>query len=157
MVMNTVISGFLFVVVMLSLVVQGNPRSADSRDPKLDRAVRKANSDWETAVKIGDAAAIAAPYADDAVFVLVNGTCIHGRAEIEKMYRAGFEARGVVASARIHSKELIVDGDLAYESGYGEVGRMKEGKLSSSGGRYLTVWQRRADGEWKIIRNIVLP
>lgn len=157
MVMNTVISGSLLVVVMLSLVVQGNPRSAASRDPKLERAIHKANSDWEAAVKTGDAAAIAAPYAEDAVFVLVDGTCIKGRAEIEKMYRAGFEARGVAASARIDSKKLVVDGDLAYESGYGEVGRMKEGKLSSSGGRYLTVWQRRADGEWKIIRNIVLP
>ena len=80
-----------------------------------------------------------------------------GRAEIEKMYREGFERRGVAASARIDSKQLVVDGDLAYESGYGEVGRIKEGKVATSGGRYLTVWQRRGDGEWKIIRNIVLP
>ena len=155
--MKTVPSGLLFVVVTLSLVVQADPVSADSGDQKLERAVRKANSDWEAAVKTGDAAAIAAPYADDAVFILADGTCIHGRAEIEKMYRTGFEDRGVAASARIYSKKLVVDGDLAYESGYGEVGRVKEGKLSSSRGRYLTVWQRRADGEWKIIRNIALP
>jgi uncharacterized protein (TIGR02246 family) len=156
-VMNTVISGRLVVVVMLSLFVQANPVTVDSGDQNLERAVRKANSDWEAAVKTGDAAAIAAPYADDAVFILVDGTCIRGRAEIEKMYRTGFEARGVAASARIDSKKLVVDGDLAYESGYGEVGRMQAGKLSKIGGRYLTVWQRRADGEWKIIRNIVLP
>lgn len=110
-----------------------------------------------TAVKTGDAATIAAPYANDAVFILADGTCIRGRAEIEKMYRAGFERGGVAASARIDSKKLVVDGNLAYESGYGEIGRIKDGKVATSGGRYLTVWQRAANGEWKIIRNIVLP
>jgi len=108
-------------------------------------------------VKTGDAAAIAAPYADDAVFILADGMCIRGRAEIEKMYRAGFVRGGVASSARIESKKLVVDGDLAYESGYGEVGRVKDGRTATVGGRYLTVWQRKADGEWKIIRNIVLP
>jgi uncharacterized protein (TIGR02246 family) len=155
--MNALRFCFLFVLVTISLVVPERPVTARSVDPKLERAVRKANSDWERAVTTGDAAAIAAPYADDAVFVLVDGTCIRGRAEIEKMYREGFERRGLAASGRIESKRLVVDGDLAYESGYGEVRRVTGGKLSSSGGRYLTVWQRRADGEWKIIRNIVLP
>jgi len=155
--MNAVRSCLLFVLGTLSLVVLLCPVTAASLDPKLERAVRKANSDWEKAVTTGDAAAIAAPYADDAVFVLVDGSCVRGRAEIEKMYRVGFEKRGVSASARIESKKLVVDGDLAYESGWGEVRRMTAGKLSSIGGRYLTVWQRGADGEWKIIRNIVLP
>lgn len=155
--MNAIRICLLFVLGTSWLVVLARPVTAASLDPKLERAVRKANSDWEKAVTTGDAAAIAAPYADDAVFVLVDGSCVRGRAEIEKMYRVGFEKRGVSASARIESKKLVVDGDLAYESGWGEVRRMTAGKLSSIGGRYLTVWQRGADGEWKIIRNIVLP
>jgi uncharacterized protein (TIGR02246 family) len=155
--MHTVRYGLLVIVGTLSLPLQPGSVSADSGDPKLERAVRKANSDWEVAVKTGDAAAIAAPYAPDAVFVLVDGSCVRGRAEIERMYRTRFESTGLAASARIESKKVVVDGDLAYESGYGEVGRMKEGKPTSSGGRYLTVWQRGADGDWRIIRNIVLP
>jgi uncharacterized protein (TIGR02246 family) len=155
--MNIVLSGLLLVAMTLSFSVPADPAAAGSHDPKLERAVHKANSDWEAAVKTGDAEAIAAPYADDAVFVLADGTSIRGRAEIEKVYRTGFETRGVVTTARIDSKSLVVDGDLAYESGYGESGRMKDGKLSTVGGRYLTVWQRRADGEWQIIRNLVLP
>ncbi|HYJ46195.1 MAG TPA: SgcJ/EcaC family oxidoreductase [Pyrinomonadaceae bacterium] len=150
-------SGARFVVAALLFLVGANPLLARSGDPKLVRAVRKANAEWATAVKSGDAATIAAPYADGALFILADGKCIRGRAEIEKMYREGFERGGVATSARIDSKKLVVDGDLAYESGYGEIGRSKEGKVSTSGGRYLTVWQRTADGEWKIIRNIVLP
>ena len=141
------------VMAVLLLFLAASPLSARPVDPKLKRAVRKANSDWVAAVKTGDAAAIAAPYKEDALFVLADGTCIHGRAEIEKMYRVGFEQRGVASSAKIDSRSLIVDGDLAYESGYGEVRRAKGGTVV--GGRYLTVWQRMADGEWKIIRNLV--
>ncbi|HJQ34785.1 MAG TPA: SgcJ/EcaC family oxidoreductase [Pyrinomonadaceae bacterium] len=157
MMTNNFRAGVRLVVAVLLLSAGANPLFAGSGDAKLARAVRKANADWVTAVKTGDAATIAAPYADDAVFILADGTCIRGRAGIEKMYREGFERGGVAASARIDSRKLVVDGDLAYESGYGETGRIKEGKVLTRGGRYLTVWQRAADGDWKIIRNIVLP
>ena len=148
-------AGLRCVMAVLLLFTAASPLFARSVESKLRRAVRKANSDWVAAVKTGDAAAIAAPYREDAVFILADGTCIKGRAEIEKMYRVGFERRGGATSARIDSKRLIVDGDLAYESGYGEIKRLSEGKVSTIGGRYLTVWQRTPDGEWKIIRNLV--
>lgn len=150
-------SGSRVALAALLLLAAAIPLRAGSVDPKLEHAVRKANSEWEAAVKTGDAATIAAPYAADAVFLLTDGTCVRGRAEIEKMYRDRFERTGLAASARIDSKQLVVDGDLAYEWGYGEVGRIAQGKESKSGGRYLTVWQRAGDGDWKIIRNIVLP
>jgi len=57
-----------------------------SGDPKLDRAIEEANSEFIVAMKTGDAATIAAPYTDDAFFITIDGTCIHGRTEIEKMY-----------------------------------------------------------------------
>jgi len=128
-----------------------------SGDPKLDRAIERANSEFIVAMKTGDAATIAEPYTEDASFITLNGTCIQGRTEIEKMYRARFAASGLASSTKIQSKKLVVDGDLAYESGYGEIGFVKDGKLSINGGRFLTVWQRQANGDWKILRNVVLP
>ena len=128
-----------------------------SEDLKLERAIARANSEFIEAMKTGNTAVIAAPYTDNAVFVTIDGTCIQGQKEIEKMYRARFERSGLASSTKINSKRLVIDGDLAYESGYGEIGTLKEGKVSISGGRFLTVWQRQADGEWKILRNIVLP
>jgi uncharacterized protein (TIGR02246 family) len=128
-----------------------------SGDPKLDRAVEKANSDFLVAMKTGDAAAIAAPYAEDASFIMIDGSCIRGRTEIEKMYRDRFERFGLARSTKINSKKLVVDNDLAYESGDGEIGILKDGKVSIHGGRFLTVWQRQTNGEWKILRNVVLP
>lgn len=128
-----------------------------SGDPKLDRAIEKANSEFIVAMRTGDAATIAAPYTNDASFIQIDGACIQGRAEIEKMYRDRFARSGLARSTKINSKKLVVDGDLAYESGYGEIGLLKDGKLSINGGRFLTVWQRQANGDWKILRNVVLP
>jgi uncharacterized protein (TIGR02246 family) len=134
-------------------VVFGAPKS---NDPKLDEAIAKANSEWVAAMKTGDAAAIAAPYAVDAIFVGADGVCTKGRAEIEKLYITRFQKAGLAVSTKIDSRNVTVDGDLAYESGYGEIGINKDGKTAIGGGRYLTVWQRQTEG-WKIIRNIVLP
>ena len=128
-----------------------------SGDPKLDRAIEKANSEFITAMKTGDAATIAAPYTEDASFIMIDGSCIRGRTEIEKMYRDRFTRFGLAQSTSINSKKLVVDGGLAYESGYGEIGLLTDGKLSIHGGRFLTVWQRQANGDWKILRNVVLP
>jgi len=108
-------------------------------------------------MKTGDAATIATPYAENASFVTIDGACVQGRAEIEKLYRDRFARAGLAQSAKINSKKLVVDNDLAYESGDGEIGLLKDGKLSIYNGRFLTVWQRQTNGDWKILRNVVLP
>jgi uncharacterized protein (TIGR02246 family) len=145
---------FLLLITSLLILTAASSRSGDQ---KLELAIEKANSEFEVAIKSGDTATIAAPYMEDGVFIGFDGTCTKGRTEIEKMYRARFDRVGFASAAKIDSKNLVVDGDLAYESGYGEISYVKEGKTSTSGGRFLTVWQRQADGEWKILRNVVLP
>ena len=143
--------------VVFLTVVPADLIAHHSGDPKLDRAVEKANSDFLVAMKTGDAAIIAAPYADNASFINIDGTCVQGRAEIEKLYRDRFARGGLASTTKINSKKLVVDNDLAYESGDGEIGLLKDGKVSTYRGRFLTVWQRQANGDWKILRNIVLP
>lgn len=91
------------------------------------------------------------------MFVLADGTCLHGRADVEKLYRDGFKTGGRASSTKIESKHLVRDGDLAYESGFAEVGVVREGKPVVRGSRYLTVWQAQPDGGWKILRNLVMP
>lgn len=147
----------LFLIASAVFLVFVVAAAVPSEDPKLHQAIEKANSEFAAAMKTGNAAAIAAPYTDHAVFVGFDGTCTQGRSEIEKMYRARFDSGGLASSTKINSKRLVVDGEIAYESGYAEIASLKDGKLSVNGGRFLTVWQRQADGEWKILRNVVLP
>jgi uncharacterized protein (TIGR02246 family) len=155
--MNNVRFAPTIAVIAFVLFPVAEPMAAPSADAMLDRAIQKANNEFLTAVKTGDAATIAAPYADRAVFVLPDGTCIQGRNEIEKMYRTSFEQSGLASSSRINSTNVVLDRDLAYELGNAEIGMLRGGKLSSNVSRYLTVWQRDSNGDWKILRNLVLP
>ncbi len=120
--------------------------AAGSGVPKLDRAIKKANSEWAAAMRKGDAATIAAAYTDDAIFISLDGSCVRGRPEIEKMYRDRFASGGLAVFTAIQSQHTVVDGDFAYESGSAEIGSRKNGKTDLGGGRFLTVWHRQSDG-----------
>ncbi len=130
------------------------PAGADSR---LLSAVTKANSDFEIAMTKSDTASIVAPYTTDAVFVSVDGTATKGRAAIEQLYRDRFAKSGPAIESRIESQQLVIDGDLAYERGRGSITREAKGQRVTDWARFLTVWQRQPDGDWKIFRNVVLP
>jgi uncharacterized protein (TIGR02246 family) len=145
-----------FAVAASCLVVTAGVAVAGEPDA-LHGAVQKANAEWAEAMKTGDATVIAAPYTDDAVFVLADGKVVQGRTNIEAMYRDGFQKGGLASATKIESKQLVRDGDFAYESGDADVSVVRQGKTVTRGGRYLTVWQAQADGAWKIVRNLVLP
>jgi uncharacterized protein (TIGR02246 family) len=142
---------------LLTLILAAGISAADpacsaqitSAKPAIDHA----NDDWVRALKAHDAAAIAAAYADDGVFVLADGSEVKGRAAVEKLYAAqrpveilggGIESQGIVCGA---------DG-LLYEWGQGHlVFRAADGSEKRGGGPYLTVW-KRLGGNWRIVRNL---
>jgi uncharacterized protein (TIGR02246 family) len=128
-----------------------------SGDTRLDRAIAAANSEWGPAMHAGEVDPIVRAYMDDGVFVAVDGSSIRGKSAIGDFYRERFKKNGLAAGTRIEPKRVILDGDLAYETGYGEVTYTRDGKPMTGGGPYLTVWKKQADGEWKILRNVILP
>jgi len=142
---------------VLAVLAAATGRAASSGDSRLDRAIEKANREWGAAMKSGDAKTIASPYLDDAVFVGLDGACTRGRAAIERMYRDRFDRSGKAVSTRIEPHRVALDGAFAYEWGYGEITATVDGRPRTRGGPYLTVWSRQADGDWKILRNVVLP
>src|SRR3954453_17875280 len=117
----------------------GSSMPAASGDAKLDDAIEKANSEFLSAIKAGDAATIAAPYAEDGLFIMPDGSMIRGRGEIEKMYRTGFEQSGPPTSTKLNSRNVSVYDDLAYEAGDAETTLTKEGKPLVVTSHYLTV------------------
>jgi uncharacterized protein (TIGR02246 family) len=121
-------------------------------------AIESANSGWLPAMERGDAATVAAAYAEDGVLIAANGTAIRGRAAIAARYRAELASIGQITGGGLVQEGVTVSGGLIYEWGHGWLTtRQKDGKLrTSSGHSYLTVWRRQADGTWAIIRNLAL-
>lgn len=120
-------------------------------------AIEAANSGWLPAMKRGDADAVAAAYAADGVLITSKGVAVRGRAAIAALYRSEFAQIGQVIGGGLTQEGVTVSGGLIYEWGHGWLAfRQKDGRRKESSGPYLTVWRRESDGNWAIIRNLVL-
>ena len=55
----------------------------------------------------------------------------------------------------LKSEDLIVSGDYAIETGtYRMTVQPKQGKSMEDVGKFVSIWQKQADGSWKMIRDI---
>lgn len=121
--------------------------------PAVRAAIDAGNQAWIDGVKAGDVARILATYAEGAVDCGPTGECITGRAQIEKHMTTQLGSLGRAQSATVHSWGSTLQGDFVYEWGEAEAIFAHE-KLTE---KYLTAWQKQADGSWKIFRNLVIP
>lgn len=146
------------IALTLSVFLAAAKAGGEEPVPKnLRSAIESANGAFPEQMKTGDAAGIAAAYEDDGVFVGIDGSSSRGKAEIERRMRERFEKLGLASSTAIHSRRLVMDGDLAFEWGDGAMTFAGNSGPTTSRGRFLTVWRRQPDGSWKIHRNVVLP
>jgi uncharacterized protein (TIGR02246 family) len=100
---------------------------------------------WEVAFNRGDAAAVAALYADGAQLVMSGSPPVRGKAGIEEAVRKMIQS-GV--KVRIESQRNLGSGSLAYV--YGPYAVLeKEGGREIETGSYVEVWSNH-DGTWLI-------
>lgn len=118
-------------------------------------AIERANGEWAEAIESGDADRLAAPYAEDGVFVASDGTTVKGRKAIRDFFAAG-DRTAEVTDAELKSDGAVLSADgLVYEWGHGRLGfRTGDGRNVARQAGYLTVWKRLASGEWRILRNL---
>lgn len=120
------------------------------------QAIESANARWLPAMERGDAAAVAADYADDGVLVTAKGEAVRGRSAIAALYQAEFAKIGKVVGGGLVQEGVTVSGGLVYEWGHGWIAFQKNGERRTSSGPYFTVWRRGPKGHWRIARNLVL-
>ncbi len=120
-------------------------------------AIEKADADWFADIQAGDPERLAAPYAQDGLFIGADGAVHAGKPAIIELYRARSASKRRAVSGEIVRDGLGYGGHgLVYEWGHGHLVSINEaGKTVTSGGPYLTVWRRDAGGQWAIARNLV--
>lgn len=123
--------------------------------------IEAANAAWLPGLRAHDAAAIAAAYADSGLFIAGDGTVTRGRAAVERMYAARFPRLREIRDGAVVQDGLAVAGPTrVYEWGHAWIelapaaGAAPGAAPARSGGAYLTVWEREADGRWRIVRNL---
>ena len=115
--------------------------------------IDKANSEWETAIVRGKADVMSAPYSKNAVFIMPDGTAIHGRAGVKTMYSRRPAGVKVLRASIKTDGRVASDPDDVYEWGSAQMTLQSKGKTRYVVGRYLAVWHR-AGKQWLITRNI---
>jgi len=109
------------------------------------------------ALKRGDAVAIAGFFLEDGVVIpgWQKGN-IEGRAAIQAYYEKRF-ATARFLDAVITTSKVGTSGDLAYEMGTNRLTRQTgDAAPTTTTGRYLTVWRRGSDGQWRIQVDMVI-
>jgi uncharacterized protein (TIGR02246 family) len=125
------------------------PPLAARADDGVEEQVRAAYAAWDEAFNRGDAAGVAAFYADDALFLPPTHEVTEGKAGVEKFF-AGLFANGVTG----HKLELIrAEGEPASPVGaakWSAKGKGADGATAEVGGIATHVFERQADGSLKL-------
>ena len=120
----------------------------------VQKAIDASEAKWSAALMKGDTAALMSVYAEDAITMAPNAKRATGRAAVSQMYAETMKEVKFPAVS-IKSDDVIVSGDYAIETGtYRMTMQPKAGKSMDDVGKFITIWKKQPDGQWKMIRDI---
>ena len=131
-----------------SMIVFAHAASPASAD---ETAIRAQTTSWVKAYNGGDAKAVAALYAEDALVLPPNASGVRGRAAILEFFTkdiAGSKAAGAIFVVNPKT-DVGVSGNMGWESGTYKVS--VKGAVVETG-KFLSV-SRKKDGKWLYIRD----
>jgi uncharacterized protein (TIGR02246 family) len=116
-------------------------------------AIEKQAAAFSAAFNRGDVKAVAAMYTEDAIALPPDADLVRGRAAIEKLW-ADAMASGIKTIA-FTVLDVQSSGDFAVETGRAVLGVQPAGQpATSQTGKYVVVWKRGADRQWRLLRDI---
>lgn len=99
-----------------------------------------------------DVAGFTEVYTEDAVLYPPGQPAIEGRQAIQQFWQGGHDQAGI-RDVNLTTEEFQAMGDQAWEVGTADY-TTNEGPVS---GRYMVIWQRGPDGEWRWHRDLMSP
>jgi len=121
------------------------------------RAIDKGNAQWSEGWAKGDAAMVAAIFADDGVQLTGNGKMFKGRQQIMERQKAAMQGADPGVKVTVTTVKVWLDGETAYETGKYKYEYTEKGKPGKDEGRYVTICKRQKDGSWKLSMDMGVP
>jgi uncharacterized protein (TIGR02246 family) len=115
-------------------------------EKNLEKAVRDADAEWAKVAAAKDLDKTVAFYADDAVILPPNQSAVTNKDGIRNLWKAFLDSF-IDVSWKTTRVEVAKSGDMAVLTGTYEM-TMKDG--SKDKGKYCEVWQKKAEGKWKV-------
>jgi uncharacterized protein (TIGR02246 family) len=132
---------------LTAAVLTGCGGRAAAPDPGARKAIEAAIRQYVTASNQGDADALAALYADDAMLLPPDHEPIQGRKAIGAFWRQGTDA-----GLEVTTLSIQVEGSIGYLVGRYNLPATDEEPADS--GKYVMCLRRQRDGSWKLTADI---
>ena len=146
---ETVCLGLFLALAVLGCSSTQPQAPADTRAAD-EAAVRKADADWATAGQSKQVDAWVAFYSDDAVVLPPNEQAASSKDSIHKTVGDLLALPGLTVSWKAAKVEVARSSDIAYVQGTYELGITgPKGKPMADHGKYVEVWKKQPDGNWK--------
>ena len=119
-------------------------------DTKAEQSLRDADAAWSKAAESKDLDKTLSYYSDDATVLPPNAQIATTKEAIRKIWQNMLASPGVAISWKATKVEVAKSGDLGFVSGTYEL-TMNDasGKPVTDKGKYVEVWEKKADGKWK--------
>jgi uncharacterized protein (TIGR02246 family) len=144
--------GLLAVLILAGIGISFAQMSARSAD---EQAIRKLDKEWSAAAQSKDVAKTVSYYADDGSAFPYNAPIATGKEQIQKVWTGLTSLPGYSLTFAPTKIEVAKAGDLAYDVGTFELTvNDADGKPSTHIGKYVVVWKKQADKQWKVVADI---
>lgn len=128
---------------------QGAARSSD------EEAIRQTVAAWSAAAGARELNKCVSFYTDDASVLPFNAPIATGKDQIRNVWSQLMSNPGFSLRFGPTKIEVARSADLAYEIGTFELTLSDQtGKSAASRGKYVVVWKKQANGEWKAAADI---
>src|SRR5213592_3064192 len=119
-------------------------------DTKAEQALRDADAAWSKAAGSKDLEKTMSYYSSDAIVLPPNASAATTKEAIRKVWQDLLASPGMVISWKSTKVEVAKSGDLGFVSGtYELTTNDASGKPVNDHGKYVEVWEKKADGKWK--------
>jgi uncharacterized protein (TIGR02246 family) len=146
-------TALLFAIFAMTSTGCSQPRAQAGRgtaSPSAREAIKAWYDVAEDAFYRGDAETLAQSYTDDAELFVVDSPVVRGKEAIAKNWKQALGTGG--NKLNVETWEVQETGDWAYETGRFTASTPSGQSLFV--GKYIVIWKRDANGNWKAHRDI---
>jgi ketosteroid isomerase-like protein len=136
----------------LAACEQQQPQAPPETRAAEEAAIRDMDLQWAKATGMKNVDQFVAFFADGATFLPPNVPALTSKDAIQKWASGLMANPGFAVSWQPTKAEVSRGGDLGYTIGVYELKlNGPKGNPVSDHGKYLTVWEKQADGGWKVV------
>ena len=115
-----------------------------------ERMLRELDAQWSKAAAAKDLELTLAYYSDDAIVLPPNAASAATKEAIRNVWKDLLATPGLAITWQPHRVQLAKFGEMAWVSGtYDLTMNDPSGKPINDRGKYIEVWEKQADGNWK--------